>query len=125
MSSGLVSLYNNTVAGSRYGIRRTAGTVVAQNNLSYANTTDYSGTFGTLSTNNASRDQTAPAFGTFYRGVVVSFVDEAGGNYHLTAGDLGARDRGLDLSSLFLQDVDGQNRVAPWDLGADEVAGLP
>jgi glucose/arabinose dehydrogenase len=125
VSSGIVTLYNNTIVGSRYGIRRTGGTAIAQNNLSYANTTDYAGAFSNLSSNNASRDQTAPAFGTYYRGITVDFVNETGGNYHLAGSDTGARDRGLDLSNVFQQDVDSQIRVVPWDIGADEFVASP
>lgn len=54
----------------------------------------------------------------------VSFVNEAGDNFHLVEGDTGARDSGIDLSNdddlNFFNDVDGGARADTWDIGADE-----
>lgn len=57
---------------------------------------------------------------------------EAGG-YKLDSTDTAAKDAGLDLSDSdnnpwfpFIDDIDGDTRTAPWDIGADEyVAGGP
>ena len=56
----------------------------------------------------------------------VTFVDEAGRDFHLAADDDVARDRGLDLAGdsvlSFSDDVDGESRPSggAWDIGADE-----
>jgi hypothetical protein len=49
-------------------------------------------------------------------------VNETGGDYHLAAGDAGAKDHGVSDpgSSLFSDDIGGQTRAAAWDIGADE-----
>lgn len=51
-----------------------------------------------------------------------SFVNAAGGDFHLQAGDTGARGYGLadPASGLFADDIDGQIRGATWDIGADQ-----
>lgn len=121
VAGGIVTLLNNTAVASRYGARRTGGSLVARNTLSVGNTTDYSGTFASGSSNNVSADQTAPALGTYYRGATVTFVNASGGDYHLASGDTGARDRGANLSATFNLDIDGHARTLPWDVGADEV----
>ncbi|MHC4902274.1 MAG: DUF2341 domain-containing protein [Planctomycetota bacterium] len=46
-------------------------------------------------------------------------------NLHLEDSGHNAVDTGLDLSSSFSGDIDGETRSAPWDLGADEVTALP
>src|SRR6185503_2643929 len=51
-----------------------------------------------------------------------TFVNAAADDFHLAATDAGARDFGTADPSggIFLDDVDGQTRVAPWDIGFDE-----
>ncbi|MHC4210820.1 MAG: right-handed parallel beta-helix repeat-containing protein, partial [Planctomycetota bacterium] len=39
---------------------------------------------------------------------------------HLEPSGHNALDTGLDLSSSFTTDIDGETRIAPWDIGADE-----
>lgn len=71
--------------------------------------------------NNASTDTTAG--GTNARdNQTFSFVDAANGDFHLQAGDGGAKDFGLSdpLSGAYLDDIDGQTRSGSWDIGADE-----
>jgi hypothetical protein len=46
-------------------------------------------------------------------------------NLHLEDSGHNAIDTGLDLSSSFSGDIDGDTRSAPWDLGADEITALP
>ncbi|MHC4429363.1 MAG: DUF2341 domain-containing protein, partial [Planctomycetota bacterium] len=46
-------------------------------------------------------------------------------NLHLEDSGHNAIDTGVDLSSSFTGDIDGDTRSAPWDLGADEVTALP
>ncbi len=53
------------------------------------------------------------------------FVDVANDDYHLASGSQ-AQDVGTDVSveAGFSDDIDGDTRVAPWDVGADEIAGV-
>lgn len=53
-----------------------------------------------------------------------SFVDAAARDLHLLAVDQGAVGHGEDLSATFTDDIDGFTRVAPWDIGADQAAGV-
>jgi hypothetical protein len=47
------------------------------------------------------------------------------GDYHLTEQSTLAIDKGVDLSSLFNDDHDGNIRTVPWDIGAYEYTGTP
>ena len=123
-------VYNNTVYNSTYGIQRSGNTLVAKNNISYNNTTDYSGTFDSSSTHNLSKDATAPAYGTYYRNANVVFADEENDDFHLDSSDIGARNQGTilydsgdDSNLYFTTDIDGNARrdsAGTWDIGADE-----
>jgi len=54
-------------------------------------------------------------------GQTFSFVDAAAGDYHLAPDDTGARDYGTsDVGAVTSTDIDGQTRLDPWDIGADE-----
>ncbi len=77
--------------------------------------------------NNMSSDATAAGPGSLINKVVANqFVDTTVGleDLHLKAGS-DALDTGLDLSSSFWDDIDGQSRLSlTWDIGADE-SGAP
>lgn len=81
---------------------------------------DFLGGGGTGASNNASSDGsgvgTAPRLNQIF-----TFV--GGDDYHLAPDDAGARTHGLNVSGTygFSDDIDGQTRVAPWDIGADQV----
>ncbi len=49
--------------------------------------------------------------------LLVSLASE---DYHLEASGHNAGGTGLDLSSSFIDDIDGQTRLPPWDMGADD-----
>jgi hypothetical protein len=122
-----VNAYNNTVTNCYGGFSRNGGTFITKNNISYNNTTDYSGSFDTSSTNNLSKDATAPPYNTFYTGITdLAFADVANSDFHLANSDARARDHGADLSSdsnlSFSTDIDGElrNVGGAWDIGADE-----
>jgi len=137
--------YNNAVYNCRTGIYRSNGTIITKNNLSYNNIVDYSQTISASSTHNLSSDDTAPAYGTYYRNATVDFADAANKDFHLAASDTGARDKGADLSDdpiwqemtridsinfpygATSTDIDGHTRSTTthsgaWDIGADEAA---
>jgi hypothetical protein len=116
--------YNCTVVGCATGITREGGTATAKNCLvSDASTACFSGTFGASSVTNASSDATAPGTGS-RTSQTFTFVNAAGGDYHLASGDAGAKNFGTDLSAdasyAFSTDFDGQTRSGSWDIGADE-----
>ncbi|MFA6454335.1 MAG: LamG domain-containing protein [Patescibacteria group bacterium] len=125
--------YNNTIYGIAGDAFRPSDSIfVAKNNIAYDNDTDYLGTFDSSSTNNLSKDATAPAYGTYYRNKKVNFVNTASTtapDLHLLASDVWARDMGADLSGdanlSFNTDIDGGPRPAgrAFDIGADEMAG--
>ena len=100
----------------------TRGTVVAKNNLAYNNLDNYNGTFSAASTNNLSGPAADPQIPATNKrdGVTVTFVNAPGKDFHLAGGDVGALDRGTNLSAdlnlpIFL-DIDHQSRVPVWTL---------
>ena len=50
--------------------------------------------------------------------VNADFADYANEDYHLSATSQ-LKDVGVDLSSIFTDDIDGETRTTPWDIGAD------
>ncbi len=69
-------------------------------------------------------DESLPGTGHRYS-QTFSFVNAAGGDYHLQSTDAGAKDFGTDLSADtvydFDDDIDGDVRTGSWDIGFDEV----
>jgi len=128
-----VYLYNNTLYGNASGIKvPISSSAIAKNNIAYNNDTDYvtsgTGYFNSASTNNLSKDATAPAYGTYYRNATVNFADTANKDFHLAPTDTAAKNSGADLSAdtylPFTTDIDRQTRSSSpgWDIGADEAA---
>jgi hypothetical protein len=135
-----VYVYSNTVYGNSTGINHAAcGDVLffVKNNISYDNVQDYANgcgdAFNSASTNNLSKDATAPAFNTYYRNKTISFINVSTStgseNFHLAPTDSDAIGMGADLSSdpnlPFATDIDGQTRTAPWSIGADDLDVAP
>ena len=122
-----VYLYNNTVVDCEDGINAIQGTVVAKNNLVYNNTDNYVGVFDAASTNNLSGPgpDTEIPLTNAQDGVSVTFVNPGTDDWHLDPSDTGAQDFGTNLAGdpdlAFVDDIDGELRPAPWDIGADEV----
>lgn len=123
-------IYNNTIEGFSIGIDRNYGTFVAKNNIITGCTAAAEGTFATgtdyNATNNSSMGYTVTGGGNTHDRVsqIFSFVDESGDNFHLSPSDTSAKDTGTDLSSdadlALWRDIDGNERGASWDIGADE-----
>ncbi|MDP1721589.1 MAG: hypothetical protein Q8L37_00100 [Candidatus Gottesmanbacteria bacterium] len=121
-TNGSPYIYNNTVYGNVDGIVGGNSSNLLKNNISYNNTTDYSGTFSASSVNNLSKDATSP--NAAYRSKIVVFVN-AGSDMHLASSDTAAQRAGIDLSGdanlPFTTDIDGETRFAgTWDIGADQ-----
>lgn len=129
---GWVSVaYNNTIIGGSKGLviasyDADAGYLMVKNNLISGSA---SGDYEPESTNslttltNATSDATSPQTGLRTR--TFTFVNAAGDNFHLAAGDTGAQAQGTDLSGdsyyALSTDIDGNTRSGTWDIGADEV----
>ncbi|MFA6183740.1 MAG: LamG domain-containing protein [Parcubacteria group bacterium] len=123
--------YNNTIYGLSVGLGISWGHIIAKNNVAYNNVTDYSGTFEVSSTNNLSKDGTAPPFNTYYTNKTLAFTNVTSGaeDFHLVTTDTDSINKGADLSAdtslSFTTDIDGAPRNAAinaWDIGADETA---
>ena len=120
-------VYNNTVTNmvSRC-IESDGKQLIAINNITQnCGTNCFQDIFPAASDYNISDDGTAPGSHSKTMTSVV-FVDDTTSPYdfHLAPTDTAAKDSGTDLSSdpnlSFSDDVDGETRTAPWDIGADE-----
>ena len=108
-AASAVTSYNNTAYNCNTGFRREDGTLTCTNCGAAACTTGFSGTI----TQNTCSSATP------------TFIDAAGGDFHLHSGDVVWNGLGTDLSGTFTLDIDGQLRSAPWDIGADDVPPPP
>ena len=112
--------YNSTNHGNHFGF---LGDTKCLNCLSASSTqgggSDFNATGSGGHSNNASSD--GSALGTNSRtNQTFSFVNAAGGDFQLQAGDTGAKGFGLSdpASGLFSDDITGAARTNPWDIGA-------
>lgn len=124
---GSWNIYNNTLYNTTYGMYATVSendAITAINNIAQATSNGFFGTFSSVSKNNLS-DLSADAPGQNSKNsATVGFVNAESRNLHLLGNDTAAKDAGADLSTLetfsFSDDVGGETRVTPWDIGADE-----
>ena len=107
------------------GISEAPSTFTVRNTLSMGNTgSDFDMVVGTQSYN-LSSDGTASGAGSLtgkdptLQFVNITPLDEANWDLHLIPG-ADAIDAGTDLSASFFSDIDGELRVTPWDIGADD-----
>lgn len=129
-SGGVVRLYNCTIVNNgQRGIHRAGddsnNLLYVHNTLCAGNTTADFAQSITAGSHNATAD--GSALGANSRtSQTFTFVDAAGGDWHLDGADAGAQGFGTDLSAdptwPFSVDFDGETRSAPWDIGADQVA---
>lgn len=126
-------LHNCTFARGNYGVRARSGAVINVKNC-YSGATDHGdylaeGTSVINRTTAASEDATGSAglqniaysttAGAYFTNITAGSED-----FHIGASSA-LKDVGTDLSAdanyAFTDDIDGQTRVAPWDIGADEI----
>lgn len=111
-------VYNCTVSSCAIGIKFSGGTApILKNNICYNNSIDYNGTMNSASTNNLSKDQTAPAFNTYYRGKSLTFTDILNRDFSLVSTDTDAIGKGVDMSASYTTDLKGVSWGGVYDLG--------
>jgi len=123
-SGATVNLFNNTAVNCVGGFYSGGTGVLAKNNGYYSNglgsADGFNGSFNASSDYNAS-DVASDAPGSNSKNSVTpTFVDSAGGNWHLASSDTAWKDSGTDLSGTFTDDFDAATRSGTWDIGADE-----
>ncbi len=128
LSGGPSLIFNNTVVDCDAGIVSGYDDAVLRNNLVYQTTMAFPDNYASGSDNNATDndDDTTGVLNTptnDRRSQAFVFVNAAGADYHLHATDTGATGFGADLSAHpdlpISDDIDNDNRMLPWDIGAD------
>ncbi len=124
-AAGTALAYNcvaHDTAGNGFFAGGGGATEISKNNLSSnVGQSDFSGTFSTLDSN-ASADATASGTGA-RTSQTFTFADDTSDDLHITSGDAGARNFGVDLSAdgtfAFDDDIDGALWDV-WDIGFNE-----
>lgn len=130
-SQAYSEVYNNTFVGCTYGMYVPESANYRpklKNNIFYncgtAARGNYAAGSGYNATDNESMYYTVSGGATSDRvSQTFSFVDAGANNYALTSSDSGAKDYGVSDpsgSGLFSDDIVGNSRTAPWDIGAFE-----
>ena len=141
-ASAQVYFYNNTIvydstgwAGLWYNFNNAGVYFALANNIVQGTGTQSGGQDGfnymagggneipDYAVTNLSSDATSP--NAALQNKTVTFVGAP--NYHLGPADTNAKDQGTNLSAdpvlAIVDDIDGQARQAPWDIGADDANG--
>jgi hypothetical protein len=87
---------------------------VLWSNISFFGNNMYSGALGIDPPEDDGGHQSPPG------SLEALFVDFSNDDFHLEASGHQAGATGLDLSSSFSEDIDGDSRLTPWDIGADD-----
>jgi uncharacterized delta-60 repeat protein len=128
VSTDSFTVLNCTVFGnSQQGVDAVGSIVVdVRNTIAMGNLSGDFAVGGGSQTNNMSSDNTAIGFPLQFPANEFVSPTTFAENLHLRAGAVAA-ENGVDLSSLFQNDVDDQTRPtgALWDIGADELGGGP
>ncbi len=133
-TAATVYAYNNTIVDCGVGIGISGDSIptslIAKNNLVKNCEIPYniydSASFGVGTDNNSTDSDDTPGVGTHNLiNQNFKFVDELNDDFHLASNDMGARNRGADLSAdtyiPFSDDIDDDTRsIDIWDIGADE-----
>jgi hypothetical protein len=117
-------LYNVVITGFTVGITgSSASSSIIRNTVCYNNVTNFNGDWSSITASNCASDKysTGDIVGLdAYQSDVVEgdFVNAQNNDYHLSP-DSGLIGAGVDLSSYFTTDIDGDIRTS-WDIGYDE-----
>ncbi len=121
-SSNYVWVYNNTF----YNCHLDGGNdnrTIAKNNIIYFSGVCYQGNYEASSSNNISVDATAPGVNSLINKTLgeIAFVDTsaAAEDLHLQLSSH-AINAGINLQDDISSDIDGNNYLSLWDIGADE-----
>jgi len=115
-----VGEYYNCTAATQYGFIEDA-TMKVVNCLATGCDIGFVGTFAAGSNFNSEDDGNGAPGANSKTAQTFSFVNAASDDYHLQAGDTGAKDFGTSsVGGLFTDDIDGGTRSGSWDIGADE-----
>lgn len=119
-------LYNCTAVDCHHGFAGPGSTTTVKNCGAtgiHASGDGFNGTFNSASDYNASGQADAPGANS-EQSVTPTFVNAAGGNYHLSPSDTAWKDQGNSLAAdgtyPFATDGDNAPRTGTWDIGADE-----
>jgi hypothetical protein len=124
-TSGTAFIYNNTVVDNFQGFLSKSSMVTYKNNLAQRNIVGFGVGVGADldSSNNLSDREDAPGKSSLQASRVI-FLDMSKGDFHIASLNSGALGRGANLSNdarfAFADDIDGEKRSAPWDIGADQ-----
>ena len=123
--------YNCTYANNATAVYLDAKFSTLKNSIFTNNTTDISNSgFGvsqtTYSATNLGQSISGiPADQSNKFNQTFVFLNSVNKDFHLSNTDNSAKDQGVDLSAdpnfSFSNDIDGQNRTNPWDMGSDEI----
>lgn len=125
------SFCNNTFANNSSAIYLNAGSADIKNSLFSGNKKDLqsygSGALNAIysATNLSQSASGLPGTTGNKFNQTFKFTDSTARDLHLTSADSGAKDKGTGLSAdanmSFSDDIDGEKRNSPWDIGADEI----
>ena len=120
----LMEFYNNTCSNAEWEmptVSVTAGQVIAKNNTGYrmhADCTDNDSYFDyNLFEGDTSDNDCFGSNGA--ENTSCTYEDTTNGDYHLSSSDSNCTSAGVDLSSIFTNDIDEDTR-SNWSIGADD-----
>lgn len=120
-------VYNTTLYNNATGISsKVSGNtdIVVKNILAQKNSDGFLGSFSALSSHNISDLQSDAPGTNSQNSTSVLFRDAEKKDFHLAFQDTFAKSKGAMLSAdenfSIADDIDGETRTSPWDIGADE-----
>ena len=124
LGAGVINAYHCGSYNNEIGYRRGAGTFTTKNCWDNASTDGWNGTFDAASNYNLSELAADAPGANSKNSTAITFVDEAGDDFHLNASDTAAGASGTDLGGNPAVDIDGL-AYASWsgvNIGPDQFA---